>query len=296
MRDVRDSQGKRFTHAAGHAAHGTPRPRSHAPGATHASPSPRRAVTAGARRAHATVEVSDEEGISTIRAGQGARVTTRHNADQAARRARRNAEERYFERHPEARGTAVGPERSRKNVVLLVVLAVLALVIVFLVGRCVTVALAPAPDEGASEQTFGDQGLTSEGPQEVERDPESEVAFADGSVSYQGSTYFLATQEDGSWGVSETDPYGASETLFLLEGTPAALARWTNTILVPENRDGTWDVVCYVIAGHTGGASYLVGEDGSPVQGNGEVSSVSIEGSVMHVTTTDGAVSDVQLS
>lgn len=296
MRDVRDSQGKRFTHAAGHAAHGTPRPRSHASGATHASPSPRRAVTAGARRAHATVEVSDEEGISTIRAGQGARVTTRQNADQAARRARRNAEERYFERHPEARGTAVGPERSRKNVVLLVVLAVLALVIVFLVGRCVTVALAPAPDEGASEQTFGDQGLTSEGPQEVERDPESEVASADGSVSYQGSTYVLATQEGGSWGVSETDPYGASETLFLLEGTPAALARWTNTILVPENRDGTWDVVCYVIAGHTGGASYLVGEDGSPVQGNGEVSSASIEGSVMHVTTTDGAVNDVQLS
>lgn len=303
MRDSRDSQGKRPTHAASHAAaHGTPRSGSHAaaqggaPGASRTSARPARRATGSPRRARA-VEVSDEEGISTIRAGQGARVTTRDNAAQAASRARRNAEERYFERHPEARGAVAGPERSRKNVVLLVVMAVLALAVVFLLGRCVTIALSPAPDDGATEQSLGDQGLTSDGTQPVEQDPESEVAAADGSVSYQGSAYALAVQDDGLWGVVCSGPDGSSETLFEVEGTPAALARWANTILVPENRDdGTWDVACFVIDGHTGGAIYVAGQDGGKFQGSGEVSSVEIDGSTLRVSSSDGASSEVELS
>lgn len=294
MRDSRDSQRKRPTHAASHAAaHGTSRSGSHAAGAPRTSS---HRAAAPSRRAR-SVEVSDEEGISTIRAGQGARVTTRDNAAQAASRARRNAEERYFERHPEARGTAAGPERSRKNVVLLVVLAVLALAIVFLLGRCVTIALSPAPDEGATEQPLGEQGLTSDGSQQAPaEDPESEVAATDGSVSYQGSTYTLATQDDGLEGVVRTDADGSATTLFKVEGTPAALARWGNTIVVPENRDGSWDVVCFVIDGHTGSASYVAGPDGSMVTGSGEISSVLLDGSTLHVTTSDGATTDVELS
>ena len=303
MRDSRDSQRKRPTHAASRAAaHVTPRSGSHAAAQGGASDAPRSSArpprrAAGSPRRARAVEVSDEEGISTIHAGQGARVTTRDNAAQAARRARRNAEERYFERHPEARGTVAGPERSRKNVVLLVVMAVLALAVVFLLGRCVTIALSPASDEGAAEQPLGDQGLTSDGTQPVEQDPESEVAAADGSVSYQGSTYALAVQDDGLWGVVCSGPDGASETLFEVEGTPAALARWANTILVPENRDdGTWDVACFVIDGHTGGAIYVAGQDDGKFQGSGEVSSVEIDGSTLRVTTSDGTSSEVELS
>ena len=60
------------------------------------------------RRRPAAPEVSQEDRITTIRSGQGATATTRKNAAQAARRARRNAEQRYYERHPEARSAAGG--------------------------------------------------------------------------------------------------------------------------------------------------------------------------------------------
>ena len=43
----------------------------------------------------------DPSRISTIHAGQGAKVTTRKNASEAADRARQTAGERYYEHHPE---------------------------------------------------------------------------------------------------------------------------------------------------------------------------------------------------
>ncbi len=239
----------------------------------------------------------DPSRISTIRAGQGARVTTRKNASEAADRARHSAEKRYFERHPEARTPAGGPPRSGRNVVLLVVAAILALCLVFLLGRCVAGLLAPGDDgEGTrQEQTLRPTEEEQEAiDQQSQHDSGQEQAAADGTVTYRGDTYSLQMQEDGLWGLVCTGASGSVQTLFKVEGTPAALIRNVDTLLVPENRDGGWDVVCYVIGGH-GQASYVIDEAGEMIQGSGDIESAQLDGSVLRVTDTSGQTRDISL-
>ena len=263
----------------------------------HASHAVRAPKPTRASRGPAPVPAPSER-ISTIGAGQGARVTTRRNAAETADRARRNAEERYYERHPEARATGAGPRRSAHNVVLIVVASVLALCAVFLLGRCAAGILAPSGDGEASrpEQTLrlteNEQALVDE---QAQHDLGAEQVGTDGTVSYGGTSYGLATQEDGLWGLVATDRQGNATTLFEIEGTPVALVRNADTMLVPENRDGGWDIVCYVVDGH-GQASYVMGDDGSMVQGEGEVTGVELDGSTLRVTCADGSTTDVALS
>lgn len=239
----------------------------------------------------------DPSRISTIRAGQGARVTTRENASEAADRARHSAEKRYFERHPEARSSAGGPPRSGRNVVLLVVAAILALCLVFLLGRCVSGILSPSDDTGDARQeqtlrpTEEEQAAID---QQSQHDSGQEQAAADGTVSYRGDTYSLQMQEDGLWGLVSTSSSGSAQTLFKVEGTPAALIRNVDTLLVPENRDGGWDVVCYVIGGH-GQASYVIDGEGAMIQGSGDIESAQLEGTVLRVTDTTGQTREISL-
>ena len=241
---------------------------------------------------------SDSSTISTIRAGQGARVTTRDNAAEAAGRARHSAEERYYKRHPEARSTHGGPERSGKNVVLLVLAAVAAMALVFLLGRCVASVLSPAPEEGSPQQGHGQAALTDAEreyqEQQTQHDAGSEQVGVDGTVSYAGVTYALRQLDDGRTGLVRVGADGSDEVLAELEGTPVALVRRAETLLVPENRDGGWDVVCYVIGGH-GAATYVAGPDGSMVQGAGEAVSAELSGSTLRVTDASGSVTEVAL-
>ena len=101
-------------------------------------------------------------------------------------------------------------------------------------------------------------------------------------------------QEDGLWGLVRTGSSGTTETLFEVEGTPTALLRNVDTILVPENRDGGWDVVCYVIGGH-GQASYVIDDTGAMIQGSGEIESAELEGTILRVTDTTGQTRDISL-
>ena len=95
--------------------------------------------------------------ITTLHAGQGAEVTTRKNAAHAADLARRNAERRFNKRHSSDRLSAAagraskrlgaeegtvsvpeGPERTKKNIFIIVGGAILALVVLFFLVRCVS--------------------------------------------------------------------------------------------------------------------------------------------------------------
>lgn len=261
-------------------------------GAPQASARGSRAVGARQRLA------SDSDRISTIRAGQGARVTTRSNAAEAAGRARHNAEERYYERHPEARSAHGGPRRSRKNVVLLVLAALAAMILVFFLGRCAAAVLSPSSEEATPQQGHGQTALTDAEreyqEQQTEHNAGSEQTGVDGTVSYEGVTYALRQLDDGRMGLVRVGSDGADEVLAELEGTPIALVRRAETLLVPENRDGSWDVVCYVIGGH-GSATYVAGQDGSMVQGAGEATSVELSGATLRVTDASGSVTEVAL-
>lgn len=245
---------------------------------------------------HASAPAGGER-ISTLRSGQGARVTTRKNAAEAAGRARKNAERRYFERHPEARAAAAGPARSGRNVVLLVIMAILALAIVFVVGSCVTGMLSGSDDQGQDRPTQTLK-LTEQEQQALDQrqahDAGQEQVDVGGTLSYGGETFALAQQDDGSWALVRTDSSGASQVLFLLEGTPVALARTSDTILIPENRGEGWDVVCYVVHGQ-GSASYLVDEGGSVAGGEGEAASAELEGTSILVTDSSGETHEISL-
>lgn len=271
---ARDEKNVRSTRRAGHAAPG--------------------ARTARARR-DAPGLASDSSEISTIGAGQGARVTTRKNAAEAAGRARRNAEKRYAARHPEARVPQAGPERSVRNIVLLVIAGILVVAVVFTVGSLVNGLLFPPEtgEEARQEQTLrpSEDELAAQ-QEQAERDAGSEQAGVDGTVSYAGETYALSQGDDGAWSLVNS----AGEALVTLEGTPVALARMADTLLMPESRDGGWDVPCYVVGGHTQGVTYVVGTDGNPVQGSGGIASVELDGTTLRVTDDAGTVTDVALA
>lgn len=224
---------------------------------------------------------SDSEQISTIRAGQGARVTTRKNAGAAADQARENAARRYLERHPEARPQQLGPERSGKNVAVLVLAAIAVLMIVFLLGSCVVGLLGGTSESDGDGQIV--QSVTSDEP--VYNDPESETATADGTLSCEGTTYSMTQGDDGLWGMVASG-VGEKRVLFYIEGTPAALARRNNLLLVAENREDSWDIVCYTLGGS--GASYLVDADGGKADGSGSVTGLSIDGTTVCVSTSAG--------
>lgn len=290
---ARDLKNVRSAHHASHAAPDARGGHARAAGAR----SEGRARPAGQRtpRQGTPDLASDSSEISTIGAGQGARVTTRENAAEAASRARRNAEKRYAKRHPEARVPQAGPERSVRNIVLLVIAGILVVAVVFTVGTLINGALFPAePEEDARQEqtlrpTEEELALQQE---QAEHDAGNEQAGVDGTVSYQGETYALAQGEDGAWDLVNS----AGGTLFDLEGTPAALVRMGNTVLVPENRDDGWDVVSYVVGGHMSGITYVVGSDGEPVRGSGSVASVELDGTTLRVTNDAGETTDVALA
>ena len=232
--------------------------------------------------------------ITTIHAGQGARVTTRKNAAEAADRARKNAEARYAKRHPEERGPQVGPRRSTRNVVLIVIAAILALAVVFALGTLVTSMLFP-PAERESYQNDQNLRPTASEQEMIDRqeahDAAQEQAGVDGSVSYGNETYSLSQGDAGTWALVNA----AGDVLFEVEGTPTALLRSAETILIPENREGGWDVVCYVIGGHISGVTYVVGSDGEAVGGSGSIDSVELDDTTLRVTDDSGKTTDVAL-
>ena len=262
--------------------------------AAHAAPAhgtPRRQATRRSQAPAAGRLASESTSIDTIRTGQGARVTTRKNAAEAAGRARKSAEQRYFSRHPEARAQG-GPERSVGKIVLLVVAAFLALALVFVIGTLVTSLIFPPQAQegtGGQELHLTESELAMREQQEA-HDAGQEVAGTDGSVSCGGVTYALAQQEDGGWAVTGT-VNGSTDTIFTIEGTPVALARSADLLLVVENRDGGWDVVCYMINGHAD-ATLLVGADGQPWGGSGDAASAELSGSTIRVTDASGATSE----
>ena len=271
----KDEKNARPAHRASHAA-------------SHAKSSARR------KRVQAPGLASDSDQIATIGAGQGARVTTRKNAAEAAGRARKSAERRYAERHPEAGVPQGGPKRSALNVVLLVIAAFLALAVVFVLGTLVTSLVFPP---AAEEQTTQDQTLhLTENElelqkQEQEHDAGSEQAGVDGTVSYAGETYGLSQGEGGTWALVNA----AGDAIVELPGTPAALVRTADTLLVPENVDGGWNVACYVIGGHSQGVTYVVDAEGNSAGGSGEIESVELDGTTLRVTA-GGTTTDVALA
>ncbi len=225
--------------------------------------------------------------LKTLSAGQGARVTTRDNAAEAADIARDRAAERSRSRRLRGRNRPrYGKEPERKPVnpkfVLLVIAGVVGLFVILAIVAVVTFLAAqdnPQPQEPAA-------GV--EEPQQVQ-------TTADGSVTYQGVSYSLKATGDGTYAVIASDSKGNKTQEFTVRGTPVSLILYNSVIVVPENKsDGTWDVVAYTIGGDSAPMA-VADSSGNAITGTGTISTATLDGSVVHVTDSTGATTDIAL-
>lgn len=227
------------------------------------------------------------DSLQTLSAGQGARVTTRDNAAEAADIARDRAERRSRNRRLSGRNRpeyGTKPQRKPANLksVLLVIAGVAGLFVILAIVGFVTFLGAqdnPQPQEPAA---------SVEEPQQVQ-------TTADGSVTYQGISYSLEATGDGTYAVIGSDSKGNKTQEFTVSGTPVSLILYNSVIVVPENKpDGTWDVVAYTIGGDSAPMA-VADSSGNAITGTGTISTATLDGSVVHVTDSTGATTDVAL-
>ena len=223
----------------------------------HGAPSHAAHSATGRPSAGHAPSAADGQRLTTIHAGQGARITTRENASEAADAARANAQRRFAKRHSSPQLTAVangarrdggshashaaeGPERTGKNILKVVLLAIGVLLVVALLVRLIT-GLLIGGRESDRQQVARPDAEPTQAEQIASEQQQVEVSVGE-SVTFQGQSFSIS-QDGGTYSVTRD---GA--VVFNLEGTPTGLVLYNGSLVVPENRDGGWDVVSYMIA------------------------------------------------
>ena len=274
----------------------------------HGAPSHAAHSATGRPSAGHAPSAADGQRLTTIHAGQGARITTRENASEAADAARANAQRRFAKRHSSPQLTAVangarrdggshashaaeGPERTGKNILKVVLLAigvllVVALLVVALLVRLIT-GLLVGGRESDRQQVARPDAEPTQAEQIASEQQQVEVSVGE-SVTFQGQSFSIS-QDGGTYSVTRD---GA--VVFNLEGTPTGLVLYNGSLVVPENRDGGWDVVSYMIADGSVPA-YVMGADGNAAGGSGDIQSATLDGSALKVTDSTGATTSVAL-
>lgn len=234
------------------------------------------------------VDPSETGSFSTIDARAGAVISDRKTAARAAKAARKampvseRKRVRSF-RRSDADGSGVVSQASAPSHPMVIGIGVAALVVIILFVALIGSIISPSNTAG----TGADSAATT-----------SENVSTDQGVSLGGYTYSVSQGSDGVWSLmrqSGDNSDGSAVAIVSLSGTPVSVALHQDTLLVAENlSDGTWDVISYVAAdGST--ASQLLGSDGNPVTGQGELASSEVDGSNLVLTDTAGAKTTVPL-
>ena len=222
---------------------------------------------------------------------------------EAADAARANAQRRFAKRHSSPQLTAVangarrdggshasraaeGPERTGKNILKVVLLAIGVLLVVALLVRLIT-GLLIGDRESDRQQVARSDAEPTQAEQIASEQQQVEVSVGE-SVTFQGQSFSIS-QDGGTYSVTRD---GA--VVFNLEGTPTGLVLYNGSLVVPENRAGGWDVVSYMIADGSVPA-YVMGADGNAAGGSGDIQSATLDGSALKVTDSTGATTSVAL-
>lgn len=220
----------------------------------------------------AVSEALDTTGLLTLGQGQGAQVTTRENAADAAERARGAQEGRHaermrlsganrpsYERHEQAKLKLSPIQIAGLAVAVIAVVAVL----LFVFSKCAS-SVAENPSALSLVSTT--------------RTLEADTGLA---INYDGASYEFR-ETGGAWQLVRTAPDEA--VLIDFVGKPVKLVIYDDDMIyVPENlSDGTWDVMAYLIA-----------EDSVPARvpgasGEGMLTSAKLDGSELVVTDEAG--------
>lgn len=224
------------------------------------------------------VDPSVTGSFHTIRDGQGAVVTTRETASAAADAAREAMGSSKTVRASARRRRAAKPSPAKAPKGVLVGMIVAVVVVIVLAVFAVRSLVEPATPE--------DDAATAAAQTSVE-------ANGDG-ISVAGSSY-STRQGDSGWELVKGEGDDAA-VVAQLSGSPVALCLHEGTLFVPENlSDGTWDVICYVVAdGST--PTQLLNNDGQPVVGSGELAQAELDGADLVVTDASGAQTSISLS
>ncbi len=203
----------------------------------------------------------------------GAVATTRENASAAAQAGRASVARTVRA----GQGTRKKPEPAKAPRGVIIGIVVAVVIIVILAFLLLSALITPST-------TTTEDAATSVAAQTI-------VAAEEG-VEVGDYTYALK-QGDSGWELVRVTSDGDS-ALASLSGTPVNVCLYQGTLFIPENlEDGTWDVICYVLAdGST--ATQLLGSDGNAVTGSGTIESASVDGSNL-VLTVDGVSQSVSL-
>jgi hypothetical protein len=284
-------------HAASHAA---PQGGAQQPRQAHVrADSARTAAGSGASSHYVPMDMEEEaprassapmDSLGTLSSGQGARVTTRENAAEAADIARDRAAKRAHDRRLRGdnrpRYSRQHQQRISNRTVAIVIGAIAVLALVLLIVSCVS---SSAADQAAQQQAEEQQA------QQTEQQQSQSTSSTDTSVSYQDVSFSIQQQEDGTYGVVANDGTSSDTLVFTVSGTPVTLIMYNSVIIVPENlSDGTWDVIAYTLGGDSD-ATRVVDSSGNAVTGTGTLTEATLDGSVVHVTDSDGNTTDVSL-
>ncbi len=137
----------------------------------------------------------------------------------------------------------------------------------------------------------------SDGPEIQDADRVEQTQAAPGQlIQYDGYNYVVTQGDDGAWNFVRTSSTNSDPlVLFTFPGTPTGLILFNSAFIIPENLEGSWDVVAWTM-GDGSVPSLLANEDGSSVGGAGQIASVALDGSTLAITLADGSTQSVPLS
>ena len=223
------------------------------------------------------VDPSATGAFHTIRDGQGAVVTTRETAAAAADAAREAIGSSETVRAGVRRRKAARADASKAPKGAIAGIAVAVVIVILLAVLLVRSLAQPAVPADA-----------------VTGVAQTDVVADGGGVTVAGSSY-STRQGDAGWELVKGEGDDAA-MVAQLSGTPVALCLYEGTLFIPESlSDGTWDVICYVVAdGST--PTQLLNGDGQPVVGSGELSQAELDGNELVVSGADGGQTRIALS
>ncbi|EHF02904.1 MULTISPECIES: hypothetical protein [unclassified Olsenella] len=118
---------------------------------------------------------------------------------------------------------------------------------------------------------------------------------ADGTITNRGTTFALRKQSSGKYALVSWPEGGSSQTVYFeLDGVPVQLVLYNGALIVPENLDGSWDLLAYQIGGGSV-ETQVTDADGNAVRGEGSIESVELQGSSLRLHTSDGRLVVVPL-
>ena len=230
-----------------------------------------------------SVNTTNAAPLETLTGGEGAVIHDRAHAAEAAKVARNqlhgeNKKSRLkLAKRPRVK-KHMAPRKKKSRPVFIGICVAVAVVAIIIAAVAITALNSPSTSlNGDSARTERTQASDSSG------------------IVYDGFRYTTSQNDDGTWAFVRTAEDGSSPlTIFNLDGKPVTVVLYNGSFLIPENLDNTWNVMAWVNA--DGSLPNILTRDGdNPVQGDGQISSASLDGSHLQLNFDNGATDSIPI-